>query len=63
MPKHRGSGMEESRRVATGRPKYVEDVSGGLSRLQGRSRSDLVDDRARGHMSPLGRKKMERNKL
>jgi hypothetical protein len=44
---------EQRGRVAVGRPKYIEDVGGGLSRLQGKSRSDLADDKTRGHMSPL----------
>ncbi len=57
---------EERGRVAVGRPKYIEDVGGGLSRLQGRSRADLMPDRARGASSPLGMgshaKKEERRK-
>jgi hypothetical protein len=50
-------------RMARGRlARRQGDVAGDLSRLQGKSRNDLVPDHERAASSPLGARRMEKEK-
>jgi hypothetical protein len=44
---------EAERMVAVGKPRFAKEVFGTMARLGGSTRADVVDDRVRGHMSPL----------
>jgi hypothetical protein len=61
------AGREHERRVeeqmARGRlARRQGDVAGDFSRLQGRSRNDVVPDHERAASSPLGARRMEKEK-
>ena len=55
----RTTARDHERMMAEGKPSFAKDIHERMASLGGMRRSDLQRDDQRGHVSPLGRKKMK----